>query len=184
LFKVIEMLIRRVVTGHDAEGHSVFIEDNLAPRAADFQDIPGHGYAQVWSTHSTASISKRDLTMQRGSLIPSPGGASVLAITFPPDTVMMSPANPERAFTEMATHLPGLIDCFEPDNPGMHTTPTVDYGILLTGELWLELDGGEERKISPGDVVIQNATRHAWRNKSNENARMIFVMLGANSDGN
>tara|TARA_R110000764_G_scaffold90881_1_gene173365 strand:+ start:18635 stop:19171 length:537 start_codon:yes stop_codon:yes gene_type:complete len=176
------MLIRRVVTGHDAEGQSVFIDDNLAPRADEFQDIPGHGYAQVWSAPSTATISKRDLTLQRGSLIPAPGGASVLAISFPPDSVMASPINPERAFAEMAEHLPGLIDCFETDNPGMHSTPTVDYGVLLTGELWLELDNGAERKISPGDVVIQNGTRHAWRNKTDQPARMIFVMLGIKTD--
>ncbi|MNE76542.1 hypothetical protein D3C80_1727840 [compost metagenome] len=60
----------------------------------------------------------------------------------------------------------------------MHKTPTIDYGVLLEGELWLELDNGEQRLIRPGDVVIQNGTRHAWRNKSPHLAKAIFFMVG------
>ena len=65
---------------------------------------------------------------------------------------------------------PGLAERFEPD--GMHTTPTVDYAIVLDGEIWLELDEGRRRLLRQHDVVIQNGTRHAWRNKSDRTATL------------
>jgi len=61
----------------------------------------------------------------------------------------------------------------------MHTTHTVDYAILLDGELWLELDDGETVHLSAGDIVVQQATRHGWRNKGEHPATIAFVMLGA-----
>jgi quercetin dioxygenase-like cupin family protein len=78
----------------------------------------------------------------------------------------------------LSAALPGLIESFEPDHPGMHTTATIDYGIILEGEMWLELDNGQSRLVKAGDIVIQNGTRHAWRNKSERIARALFVMIG------
>jgi quercetin dioxygenase-like cupin family protein len=67
----------------------------------------------------------------------------------------------------------------ELDNPGMHTTDTVDYAIVLEGEAWLELDDGKEVHPKPHDIVIQNGTRHAWRNKGSMPVRIAFVLIGA-----
>jgi quercetin dioxygenase-like cupin family protein len=75
--------------------------------------------------------------------------------------------------------LPGLADTFERDGSKMHVTQTVDYAILLDGELWLELDDGETVHLSADDVVVQQATRHGWRNKGEHPATIAFVMLGA-----
>ncbi|MFF5968677.1 cupin domain-containing protein [Streptomyces collinus] len=61
----------------------------------------------------------------------------------------------------------------------MHATPTVDYGIVLQGEIVLELDDGHRTSLSAGDIVIQNGTRHAWRNRSDQPATMAFVLIGA-----
>lgn len=94
---------------------------------------------------------------------------------------MQNPSDPASAFGQLAAALPGLAESFEPDAPGMHTTPTIDYGIILEGELWLELDDGEMRLVMPGDIVIQNGTRHAWRNKTDRVARALFVMIGAST---
>ena len=58
---------------------------------------------------------------------------------------------------------PGLIGAYEPDNPGFHTTDSVDYGVCLSGEIHLELDDGEMREITPGTIVVQLGGRHAWR---------------------
>lgn len=113
-----------------------------------------------------------------GSLVPGPGGHSLLLVSFPPDAVMAAPINPQRALAEMSEALPGLLGCFEPEHPGMHRTPTLDYGILLEGELWLELDEGEERLLRAGDVIIQQGTRHAWRNRSQQIAKAAFFMVG------
>jgi hypothetical protein len=174
------MKIRRIVTGHDERGHSVFVSDDFAPRAQSFASIPGHAMAQLWTTPALPALleQSRDPTLDRASLIPSQGGTSIAMFDFPPDTVMQNPVDGVQAFNELSAALPGLIETFEPDNPGMHTTATIDYGIILDGELWLELDNGQSRLVRAGDVVIQNGTRHAWRNKSERIARALFVMIG------
>lgn len=77
------------------------------------------------------------------------------------------------------SRLPGLAERFEPESPGMHTTDSVDYGILLEGEISLELDDGKTVALKAGDVVVQNGTRHAWRNPGTEPATLIFVLIGA-----
>ncbi|VVP46395.1 hypothetical protein PS874_04992 [Pseudomonas fluorescens] len=136
--------------------------------------------AQLWTTPALPALleQSRDPTLDRASLIPSQGGTSIAMFDFPPDTVMQNPVDGVQAFNELSAALPGLIETFEPDNPGMHTTATIDYGIILDGELWLELDNGQSRLVKAGDVVIQNGTRHAWRNKSERIARALFVMIG------
>jgi hypothetical protein len=101
-------------------------------------------------------------------------------VSLPPDTVMAAPIQPERALAEMLEFLPGLIESFEKEDPAMHCTPTLDYGVLLEGELWLELDDGEQRLLQVGDVIIQQSTRHAWRNRSSRPAKALFFMLGLN----
>jgi quercetin dioxygenase-like cupin family protein len=65
----------------------------------------------------------------------------------------------------------------------MHTTQSVDIGIVQSGEVWLELDDDQEVKLTAGDYVIQNGTRHAWHNRSNEPCVMNFVLIGADSKG-
>ncbi|SDG80250.1 Cupin domain-containing protein [Pseudomonas flavescens] len=172
------MQLRRIVTGHDEQGRSVFVEDGQAPRANSFQDIPGYSISQVWATRPECAMSE-DLTREGGSMIPGPGGTSLLVVHLPPDAVMAAPLDAQRAAAEMSRAMPGLIDIFEPDDPAMHRSATLDYGLLLEGELWLELDDGEQRLLRPGDVVIQQGTRHAWRNRSQTVAKAVFFMVGA-----
>lgn len=70
----------------------------------------------------------------------------------------------------------------EPDNPGMHTTATIDYEFVVSGEITLELDDGAEVTVRAGDTVIQSGTRHAWRNRSAEPCTMVVVLIGAHRD--
>jgi mannose-6-phosphate isomerase-like protein (cupin superfamily) len=174
------MKIRRIVTGHDEQGNSVFVSDDFAPRAQSFASIPGHAMAQLWSTPALAVLPEtgRDPTLDGAALIPPQGGTSIALFDFPPDSVMQNPVDGAQAFGELSAALPGLIESFEPDHPGMHTTATIDYGIILEGEMWLELDNGESRLVKAGDIVVQNGTRHAWRNKSDRVVRALFVMIG------
>ncbi|WP_245289306.1 MULTISPECIES: cupin domain-containing protein [Bradyrhizobium] len=103
-----------------------------------------------------------------------------MKVTFPPDSVMMSADfDPAAAGAEYMSRIPGLAQRFEPDSPGMHTTDSVDYGILIEGEISLELDDGKTVALKPGDVVVQNGTRHAWRNPGAKPATLIFVLIGA-----
>jgi hypothetical protein len=177
------MRIRRIVTGHDSQGTSVFVADGPAPRSTAFKSIPGFVTTLAWETPPEATVpvaSDRVASCEAASWVPAPGGTNLMFITFPPDSVMGAPEfDPHAAGQEMQQVLPGLAERFEPDCPGMHTTDTIDYGVLLDGELHLELDGGVTRKLSPMDVVIQNGTRHAWRNFSDKPATMLFVLTGA-----
>jgi quercetin dioxygenase-like cupin family protein len=76
--------------------------------------------------------------------------------------------------------MPGFETAYRfPGRPKAHVTPTVDYIILFSGELWLELDDGQERLMKPGDVVVQNGTVHAWHNRGAEPAVIYAVMIGA-----
>ena len=80
---------------------------------------------------------------------------------------------------EYNAKVPGLGHAHEQDAHGMHTTDTVDYVIVVAGEVWLELDDGQEVLVKAGDCVIQNGTRHAWRNRADVPCVMAAVMIGA-----
>ncbi|MND85558.1 hypothetical protein D3C80_774900 [compost metagenome] len=83
------------------------------------------------------------------------------------------------AGSEYMQHLPGLAELFEHEHPGMHTTDSLDYDIVLDGDIWLELDDGVQTHLTTGDIAVQCGTRHAWRNKSDRSTTMAFVLIGA-----
>lgn len=176
------MNVKRVMTGRNEAGQSVFVSVSNAPSTHDFQHIPGMSITQLWSTPPSPSldVTVSDPTQGATSVLPGVGGTQFMVVAFPPDRVMMSPAfNVAAAVEEHLRHAPGLAEKFEPDNPGMHTTDTIDYGIVLRGEISLELDGGRIEHLRAGDVVVQNGTRHAWRNQGEEVALVAFVLIGA-----
>ena len=80
---------------------------------------------------------------------------------------------------ELQKKLPGMLEVLELDHPGMHTTDTVDFDVVLSGEVSLELDDGAEVLLKTGDCVIQNGTRHAWHNRSSEKCVIAVTLIGA-----
>jgi quercetin dioxygenase-like cupin family protein len=93
------------------------------------------------------------------------------------------PDDPQAMLAEMEDKLPGFLTLLEPDNPGMHTTDTIDFEVVLSGELILELDDGAETVLRPGDTVVQNGTRHRWGNRGTEPAVVALFMVGARRSG-
>ena len=174
------MNIRRIVTGHSESGASVFVADGAPPRAAKFAHVPGMEVALAWKSAADGLIARSGEEQETvSSVVPAVGETSLLLVTFPPDSVRTAPSfDPAAAGAESRRLLPGLAEKFESTAPGMHTTETVDYGILLEGELVLELDAGATRTLQPHDIVVQCGTRHAWRNKSDRAATMLFVLIG------
>ena len=77
----------------------------------------------------------------------------------------------------------GLGERLEPDHPGVHTTATIDCEFVVSGRCVLEIDNGATRELGPGDTVIQNGTRHAWRNPFDEPCLMVVALVGAHQDG-
>ena len=101
--------------------------------------------------------------------------------TIGPDTAALEDdLDFEAALAEMETALPGMAGHMEPDQPGMHTTATIDFEYVVSGRCVLELDDGATVELGPGDTVVQNGTRHAWRNPYEEPCVMVVVLSGAN----
>ncbi|MBA2945680.1 cupin domain-containing protein [Streptomyces himalayensis] len=175
--------MRRVVTGHDENGKSIVVSDGPVPRSREFTSLPGWVSTVPWATEPGEPVSRtgEDPTPKLASLLPAPGGTRFIVITMPPDTAMADPTfDPVAYDREQLADSPGIAELMEPD--GMHTTPTVDYGIVLQGDVALELDDGRLTPLSAGDIVIQNGTRHAWRNRSDRPVTMAFVLIGAEAD--
>ncbi|RFB87632.1 cupin [Rhizobium leguminosarum bv. trifolii] len=172
--------IRRVVTEHGNKGAARFAGDGAVPRTDIFKTVPGLVSRMIWSTSASTAVpfDGTDPTSQVTSFVPEPGETRFLVLTFPPDAVFMSPDfNGPAAMAENLAISPGLAERFEPD--GKHQTPTVDYGIVLDGEIWMELDDGNETRLGQFDAFVQNGTRHAWRNKSGRPATIAVVLVGA-----
>ena len=179
---VVPAAINRVVTAHDHDGSSLVAMQSAPPRTDVFKQIPGMVSRLVWATGPgpipRLPFDGTDPTPGVTSFVPGPGETRFIVVTFPPDAVFGAAGfDPEAAMRENLAVSPGLAERFEPD--GMHTTPTVDYAIVLDGEIWLELDEGRSTLLRQHDVVIQNGTRHAWRNKSERAATVAFVLIGA-----
>ena len=117
------------------------------------------------------------------SFIPPLGGSRFRMVEFPPASKrQMSPEDLRKAaegYKEFLLAAPDLARAGERDNPGMHTTDTVDYGIVISGEMTLELDDGATVNLKPGDCVVQNGARHRWINRGQHPCVMAFVLVGA-----
>lgn len=172
-------MVRRVVTGLNESDKPVIVSDGEPPRSHTYVHVPGAARSVAWHTPAPARPSG-DTTSELSSFVPAVGETIALTVTFAPDSVYADPAfDAVSARFEQRQVNPGLAELFEPDNPGMHTTPTVDYGVVLEGEIVLDLDCGETVVLHRGDVVVQNGTRHAWRNPGDKPATVFFVLIGA-----
>jgi quercetin dioxygenase-like cupin family protein len=175
------MKIRRVVAGN-VNGKSVFLTDGDTPHTYNYKHVPGFSTSLIWSTSQDQELteSSQDPVGPRSSLLPAQGESRFMMVSFPPDSIFLSESfDFQAAIAEQQEHLIGLFEAFEPEQPGMHKTHTVDFAVIVKGPIWLELDDGQERKLEAGDVVVQQGNRHAWRNKGVEEAVVSFVLLGA-----
>lgn len=173
------MHVRRVVTGLSANGRSAVMSDGPTPRAHDFAAIPGFSNVTVWATPARVDLAEAavDRTTSLSTLLAEPGGTTFFIVKFPPEASMAS-IDPVAAGAEEARELPGLAETFDHSRPGFHKTPSIDHVIVLDGELWLELEEGEQTLLKQGDVVIQNSTWHAWHNRTDQPAVIAAISLG------
>ena len=173
---------RRVVTATAPDGTAVFASDGrVEPITVAL--IPGGEFHPVWGADSPVVVPHDGTSARTADWFPPPGGFRFAFVTIPPQT-MSSPADLDldldAAIAELQQKLPGMVEALEPENPGMHTTDTVDFGVILSGTVWLELDNDAELELQAGDCVIQNGTRHAWRNRSQTPCAMAVAIIGAN----
>jgi mannose-6-phosphate isomerase-like protein (cupin superfamily) len=173
------MKIRRVVTGHTPNGKATVASDTDVD-AITIGMLPGAEFHRLWGSDETPTFPDAGSPRPARAYFPPVGGFRFGVFTIGPDTVTMpKDLDMQLAMTELEEKLPGLAAHLEPDNPGMHRSDTIDFEYVLTGEVWLELDDGQEVHLRTGDTVVQNGTRHAWRNKSSEPCRVVFFLVGA-----
>ena len=172
--------VRRVVTGHRPTGKAVLVTDSsVEPIALMLQ--PGLAIHNIWGSDQPPTFPDDGNMPPHSLYFPPVNGFRFGLITIPPES--MRPAkdvDAQAGAAEMEKKLPGLASHFEPDHPGMHRSDTVDYQYVVSGEVWLELDDGNEVLLRPGDAIVQNGTRHAWHNKGSIPCRMVFCLIGAN----
>src|SRR5215469_15949455 len=148
------MQVRKVVTGHDAKGRAVIARDEQI----DGMPIPGLGeLAVLWSADEPATYPNAGNNPAAPGIFPPVGGIRFVIATYSPEFDVVAPE---------AT-------------PGMHRTNTTDFGVLLSGNIVVELDDGAQVMLSPGDVVVQNGTRHRWRVVGDVPATMAAFIMGA-----
>ena len=171
--------VRRVVTGHSPDGKSVFVSEEKVVAASMGQGSVG-GFHQLWGGDEAPTFPDAGHQPAQGAFFPPVGGYRFLVVTMPPSGPRRAPAgNTDTVGSEMERRFPGLSSHMEQDNPGMHTTDTIDFEYIVSGEIVLELDDGAEVVLHAGDTVVQNGTRHRWSNRSQEPAVYVAFLLGA-----
>jgi hypothetical protein len=172
------MNVRRVVTGHDEHGKAVIVDDDIVePTTVTLSPTVYH---ELWRADSAATLPNAGTNGPKTTFFPPVGGYSFFLLTFPPGDggTDYEGVDIEAGLRELQEKLPGVLETNEFDQPGMHTTDTVDMEIMISGEIVLELDDGVETTLRPGDVNIQNGTRHRWHNRGTEPAVMAVAMVG------
>lgn len=148
--------MKRVITGQDEDGKSVFIAVGEPPNGKAFES--GTKITYCWQTQGSPVVldEHNDPTVaMTNDFLPTPDGTTFVIAQFPGNSLGQ-----------------------------MHTTATIDYVTILSGEVWLVLDNEAEILLTPGDTVIQNGTNHAWRVSSPNPCMLSVVLMGAIPNSN
>ena len=172
---------RRIVTGHNDSGQSVILEDRPPPRVVQIGGEIGPWFYEVWNTRETpARIDRRSGEPAEDGvrLAPPKNGTRIRVLDIPPEDERVRQLSAEAArahFAEVGARGAASHQAGSP-HPLMHRTETIDYGIVLQGEITLILDQGET-VVRTGDIVIQRGTNHGWANRSGRNCRIAFILI-------
>lgn len=179
--------LRRIVTGHDREGKAIIISD-APPTLSQLVGGPGGPtFFEVWHTLETPALihPQPDETDETNLVLAPPkNGTRIRVIDFPPESDeirKLSDAAASDKFKEMGGESASTAHKSD-RHPLMHRTQTLDYGIVLEGEITMILDT-EETVIKAGDIVIQSGTNHAWANRSDKNCRIAFILIDGQFTG-
>ncbi|MFN4101062.1 MAG: cupin domain-containing protein [Pararhodobacter sp.] len=173
--------IHRVVTGHDAQGRAVISSQGPLATVRELAAIPGTVFHEVWNTPANPLVDNGPDPSTGPVVLPPPrGGTRMRFVDIPPDTedfLAQGAGRMGAAFDEIGDRKASTVAGDSP-HPLMHRTESIDYGIVIEGEMVLVLDDGEA-VLKPGSVVIQRGTNHAWANRSGKPCRMLFILIDA-----
>jgi quercetin dioxygenase-like cupin family protein len=169
--------IRRIVTGHDARGRSIFVSDAPSPHVLTIGGRTDFALTNLWVTDAmpARNTGHADAADRPVVLEPPKNGTIFRVVEFPPEKTGGA-FDRQQAFSTM-----GADHAMDPDasrHPGMHKTDTVDYAIVLSGEIWALMDEGETL-MKAGDCLVQRGTNHAWANRSDAPCLVAFILVSA-----
>lgn len=171
---------RRIVTGHDEQGRAV-IQSESAPERVKTLAGSGPTFYEIWNTRETpAPIDRASGEPAEDGIILAPpaNGTRIRVLDIPPETresVHIDAARARAHFAEIGAE-GASTNTGGARHPHMHRTETVDYGIVLEGEITLLVDIGEVT-VRAGDIVVQRGTNHGWANRSGKNCRIAFILV-------
>lgn len=159
--------VRRVVTGINESGKSIIVMDDQCPHAKVSNGHPGYIATNIWRTDESPADNKAPLadpwlSDKPLSVGPSENGSIFRFLELPPDE--------EWLFDDKGNQIRPLA---------FHTTSSIDYAIVLQGEVWAVMDE-DETLLKQGDVLIQRGTSHAWSNRSGKSCLLAFILIGGN----
>jgi len=172
-----EQEVRRVVTGHDASGKAIVLSDGPSPTRVAREET-GIVSRLMWVTDATpADISgSADPAVRKIGIPPPPDGSVFRLVDFPPTGDLGS--TPVDLMAREIGGAEGGGKYWPPRHPFMHRTRSVDYAIIVSGEIDMLLDDTEVH-LRAGDVVVQRGTNHAWVNRGSSVCRIAFVLIDA-----
>jgi mannose-6-phosphate isomerase-like protein (cupin superfamily) len=179
---------RRIVTGHDTQGRAIIQEEGPVPRYRQIGGPTGPMFHEVWNTRATpAPIDAASGEPEEdGILLAAPkNGTRIRVLDIPPDDESFKDMTPEEAkahFAEIGAADASSYTGKESRHAHMHRTETIDYGIVLEGEVVLIVDEGETT-VRAGDIVVQRGTNHGWANRTERNCRIAFVLIDGRFEG-
>ena len=181
-----ETRVRRVVTGHDENGKAIVISDGPATAVKTVPLWPGLVSTDVWKTAGSPIVihkTEADPTGGQRSLHPPEQGTLIRISLVPPETEAIRALNADQAKDVFAGVGNAQASTLGRGgrHPLMHRTVTVDYAVVLEGEITMLLDDSEVH-LTAGDVVIQRGTNHAWSNRSGKPVRMLYILMDARFD--
>lgn len=170
--------VRRVVTGHDQTGRSVILRDGPAPTVMRVPAVPGLTFYELWETITSPADNSGDADAadRPVHLQPAPTGSIFRIVDIPPETVPDAASMATEVFSAIGADT--ALDSHSGRSAFMHKTDSVDYAIVLSGQVWAVMDNGEVL-MKQGDVLVQRGTNHAWSVRTKEPCRMAFVLIGA-----
>jgi len=169
--------VRLVLTGHDAAGRSTFIADGPAPNVKEMSAMPGLALTDLWETKGApaSNAGDGDAAARPVHLEPPKNGTILRIVEFPPDSAWRNRTDGKDGFKSIGA---GHVQDRQSADPMMHRTSTLDYAIVLEGEIYAVMDTGE-KLLRAGDVLVQRGTNHSWSVRTREPCIVAFVLVSA-----
>jgi mannose-6-phosphate isomerase-like protein (cupin superfamily) len=169
--------VRRVVTGHDAQGRSIILSDGPATSVKEIPTFPGLALTDFWETSGApaSNAGSADAANRPVHLEPAKNGTLFRLVEFPPDANRPKDSDSSAGFKAIGA---GHVQDRASHDPMMHKTATVDYAVVVKGEIHAVLEKGETL-LRAGDVLVQRGTNHSWSVRGKEPCLVAFVLVSA-----